>query len=112
MPIPGSEQAIVEVEKVRDYLLSLEHPDGGSKASWFNSLGYSQEEWNCLADDLKTIACDCLDFDTVRTQFGVKYIARGSVGRPEYLSGKVLAVWVIENDLPPRLVTAYPDRDG
>ncbi|MHB8898707.1 MAG: DUF6883 domain-containing protein [Thermoguttaceae bacterium] len=37
MAIPNAEQAVVTAEKVRDYLLNLEHPDGGSKAAWFRS---------------------------------------------------------------------------
>ena len=32
MPIPSSNEAIAAIEKVRDYLLNLEHPDGGPKA--------------------------------------------------------------------------------
>jgi len=52
MPIPDAERAIAADEKVRDYLLNLEHPDGGSKAVWFHSLGYARDEWQLLADDL------------------------------------------------------------
>ena len=39
MPIPDCKHAVVADEKVRDYLLNLEHSDGGSKAVWFHSLG-------------------------------------------------------------------------
>jgi hypothetical protein len=38
MPIPNATEATVATEKVRDYLLNPEHPDGGSKAAWFQSL--------------------------------------------------------------------------
>ena len=33
----------MEDAKVRDYLLNLAHPDGGSKAIWFHSLGYDRD---------------------------------------------------------------------
>jgi len=111
MPIPDSERVVVAVEKVRDYLLNLDHPDGGSKAVWFHSLGYAHAEWLQLADDLLAIARKCDDFDTETTKYGVKYKATGSVGRPGYRPGTVMTVWIVEDDDPPRLVTAYPNGD-
>ncbi|MCE9629646.1 MAG: hypothetical protein K8S94_02855 [Planctomycetia bacterium] len=41
MPIPHATEATAATEKVRDYLLILEHPDGSPKAAWFQSLGYA-----------------------------------------------------------------------
>ena len=111
MPIPDAERAVITNEKVRDYLLNLEHPDGGSKAVWFHALGYSQSNWHDLADDLLTIARNCDNFATETTRFGVKYKVRGSIGRPDHRTGNVLTVWIVEDDQPPRLVTAYPDED-
>ncbi|WP_390621095.1 DUF6883 domain-containing protein [Stieleria neptunia] len=43
------------------------------------------------------------------TRFGVKYRALGTVGRSEHRPGVVLTVWIVEDDDPPRLVTAYPE---
>ena len=110
MPIPDANRAVVEDEKVRDYLLNLAHPDGGSKAIWFHSLGYVRDEWNQLAADLLAIARNCTTFDTETTGFGVKYKAMGTVGRPDYRPGVVLTVWIVEDNDPPRLVTAYPEQ--
>jgi hypothetical protein len=111
MPIPNATVAVAAAEKVRDYLLNLEHPDGGSKAVWFHSLGYTRDQWRLLADDLLAIARDCGQFDSQTTTFGVKYKASGTIGRPNYRPRAVLTVWIVENDEPPRLVTAYPDED-
>ncbi len=108
MPIPDAKRAVVEDAKVRDYLLNLAHPDGGSKAIWFHSLGYDRDEWHNLAADLLAIARNCTTFDTETTAFGVKYKALGIVGRPESRPGVVVTVWIVEDDDPPRLVTAYP----
>ena len=33
MPIPKATEAVVEIEKIRDYLLNLDHPEGKSKAA-------------------------------------------------------------------------------
>ena len=109
MPIPNSERAVVTDEKVRDYLLNLDHPDGGSKAVWFHSLGYVRDDWGQLANDLLEIARHCKDFAVETNTFGVKYKATGHVGRPDHRPGLVLTVWIVEDDDPPRLVTAYPE---
>lgn len=112
MPIPPSAEAIAATEKVRDYLLNLEHPDGGPKAVWFHSLGYARDEWGELAADLLAIARGCREFATVTTPFGIKFIARGKVERPNHRPGSVLMVWIVEDNDPPRLVTAYPDDES
>lgn len=109
MPIPDADRAVVEDAKVRDYLLNLAHPDGGSKAIWFGSLGYSRDEWHDLAADLLAIARNCTTFDTQTTRFGVKYKALGTVGRNGHRPGVVVTVWIVEDDDPPRLLTAHPE---
>ena len=52
MVLPGTEHAVVEAAKVRDYLLSHEHPVGRFKAVFFESLGYAQIDWTRLQSDL------------------------------------------------------------
>ena len=64
MPIPDAENAIISHEKVCGYLLNLDHPDGGSKANWFHSLGYELSNWQMLAEDLLEVAKTCEHFDT------------------------------------------------
>lgn len=112
MPIPDFTEAIVATEKVRDYLLNPEHPDGGSKAAWFQSLGYARDRWGELANDLLALAATCDQFATVRTPFGVKYVVKGQIGRKSDRTASVLAVWVVEAGRSPRLVTAYPDEES
>ena len=112
MPIPFASVAVVEPAKVRDYLLNLEHPDGGSKAAWFRSLGYARDDWQQLARDLLAIAQDCSSFATERTRFGIKYVVKGRIGGSIGRSGSVLTVWIVEDNDPPRLVTAYPDDES
>jgi hypothetical protein len=111
MPIPNATEATAATEKVRDYLLNPEHPDGGSKAAWFQSLGYGRDRWHELAMDLLAPSATCEQFATVRTPFGVKYIVKGRIGGGSHRSASVLAVWIVEDDRPPRLVTAYPDEE-
>jgi len=51
--LPGVDQAVVDVAKIRDYLLSRAHPVGRFKAAFFTLLGYSAAEWEVLAGDLR-----------------------------------------------------------
>jgi hypothetical protein len=112
MPIPNANEATAATEKVRDYLLNPEHPDGGSKAAWFQSLGYVRDGWQELASDLLALAAACEQFVTVQTPFGVKYVLKGQIGRTSHRSASVLSVWITEAGRPPRLVTAYPDEES
>lgn len=56
MKLPGADRAVVNVEKIRDYLLSDAHPVGRFKAAFFAGQGYSQAEWEVLATDLRNHA--------------------------------------------------------
>jgi len=56
MKLPGAEAAVVEPEKVRDYLLSPTHQVGRFKAAFFAALGYSQQNWADLEQDLRNLA--------------------------------------------------------
>ncbi len=43
--LPGAAAAVVDAAKVRDYLLSPDHPVGHAKARFFTSLGFTQGNW-------------------------------------------------------------------
>jgi hypothetical protein len=53
--LPHAADAIVEPEKVRDYLLSPTHPIGRFKAAFFGMLGYSLDNWEDLRAKLREI---------------------------------------------------------
>ena len=108
MPFPDAERAIVAEEKICEYLLNAAHPIGGSKAVWFESLGYSVENWRLLADDLRRVAAGCEQFVAKASPFGVKFETVGEISIPPHRPGRVLAVWIVEGNSLPRLITAYP----
>ncbi len=54
MPIPSADQAIIAPEKLRDYLLSPDHPRGQYKAYFFNRLGFSAAAWRRLERALRS----------------------------------------------------------
>lgn len=54
--LPNAHQAIVDPSKVRDYLLSPTHPIGRFKATVFNALGYTAQDWQLLVVDILAAA--------------------------------------------------------
>lgn len=108
MAFPDAERAVVPEEKIRDYLLNLNHPVGGPKAAWFASIGYRIEDWEDLADDLLMLARNVEDFLAKPSAFGVKYEVRGQIGRPGHRPAEVVTVWIVEGNCSPRMITAYP----
>ena len=80
MAFPRAADAFVPLPKVRDYLLNLEHPEGGSKARWLLSIGYKREAPDQLIDDLLSIAQTVEEYTVEQTKFGTKYHVVGDLG--------------------------------
>lgn len=96
----------VDPRKVRDYLLALEHPEGGPKAKFFLGLGFTRERPWELSDALRQVAVSFEALGPITTLHGDKFIVDGVLrGAP------VRTVWIVD---PPgstvRFVTAYPWR--
>lgn len=110
MKLPRSEDAVVEVEKVRDYLLSTSHPVGRMKAAFFAALGYRESEWSRLHKDLLDFAQ--LDSATPGrfTRYGNKYEVRGTLKGPSGRTASLQTVWIVRHGEDfPRFITAFPD---
>ncbi|MBN1426171.1 hypothetical protein JXA88_16595 [Candidatus Fermentibacteria bacterium] len=106
--VPNRENAHVPIEKLRDYLLSPVHPVGRLKAAYFVSLGYTQDNWLQLEQDLRQVLTN--DVARVeRTTFGVKYVVYGTITSPSGKTARIVTVWVIRSgEETPRFVTAFP----
>jgi len=76
MLLPGSEHAVVDNAKVRDYLLSHEHAVGRFKAVFFEALGYSRAGWQRLRRDLLELCQTGVAVEGQASQFGLKYEVR------------------------------------
>ena len=109
MKLPGADRAIVEEAKVRDYLLSPEHPVGRFKAAFFASMGYTRQSWELLEQDLVSIATSEEATLGQPNSFGQKYEVRGRIEGPTGRRFEVVTVWIVLNgEAAPRFVTAYP----
>jgi hypothetical protein len=109
MKLPGADIAIIESAKVREYLLSAEHPVGRFKARFFTGLGYSQNEWPRLRSDIQAIIASEDAIPGVSSDFGQKYEVRGTLLGPSGRSAKAVTVWIVlAGETTPRFVTAFP----
>jgi hypothetical protein len=109
MQLPNAQFAAVSHEKIVDYLLNPEHPDGWSTAKFFCSLGFTITQWQALATALRTVAADYPIKRTMESNHGCKYIIEGVITSPGGALATVRTVWIIDKEqVIPRLVTAYP----
>ena len=108
--LPHRASAVVPLGKVRDYLLSISHPDGRSKARYFGSRGYeSRSPWR-LAADLRNIAAVGEVVAVRHTEWGTIYRVDGATDAPDGAPIHLATIWIIGPETTPRLVTAYPQR--
>ena len=108
MRIPKADAVIIAKEKITDYLLNPDHPDGASKAVFFEAFGFSASAWETLAAALKRIGQEN-PVNAVASVHGRKYIVDGPLQTPSGRIVRVRTVWIIDDETEtPRLVTAYP----
>ena len=109
MKLPNAHLAIVEREKVADYLLNPAHRYGASKSRFFRAFGFRLDAWETLAAALREHG---QRHDVVRikeTGFGPRYEIEGEVLTPDGRNPRIRTVWQMdEGAIAPRLLTAYP----
>ena len=107
--LPNPERVFVAPSKVRDYLLSPSHPVGRFKATVFAALGYTQENWERLRDDLLTIARTGSASTGQPRPFGQTFEVGGILVGPSGRSGEFTTVWLVRTGEDfPRFITAFP----
>lgn len=96
--------------KLVDYLLKLEHPDGGSKARFFIDGGFSPDRPEELRDALRLHYQNAIAPEVKLDKLGcVRIVVTGPMAVPDGRAPVVVSVWKIdEPGQLPRLITAYP----
>lgn len=111
MKLPNAERAIIDPRKIRDHLLSSAHPVGRFKAQFFVRFGFAAETWQLLHVQLERVAVEGEAEVSERTDYGQKYIVRGTIVGMAGREAKTLTVWIVlDGEDMPRFVTAYPER--
>ena len=109
MRLPNADHAGIDQAKVRDYVLSLEHPVGRFKARFFGSLGFSRDAWDTFTRALREQHLTEEVDATVSTPYGQTFTIRAILRGPSGASAMVVSVWFIRTgEAQPRFVTAYP----
>lgn len=110
MKIPNGLRAVIQPEKLQGYLLDVEHKRGKSKAAVLLSFGYTPENWQALADDLRQYHL-AADITAVReSPYGTRYEIRAFLKTPDGHSFMVRSIWQIDTGTDyPRFITLFPD---
>jgi hypothetical protein len=107
--VPNFQQAIVPQAKITRYLLDPTHREGGDKAIYFLSFGFSVAKWEDMASALKTHIASFSISSERKTAYGVNYAVEGMLQTPDGRNPNVRTVWKIEKGkVIPAFVTAYP----
>lgn len=107
--LPTARLAIVEPSKIRDYLLSPEHPIGRFKAPFFTALGYTREDWRQLEGAFLQLIAWEEAVPGQASDFGEKYEVRGTIQGPSGRRAEIVTVWIVlAGETTPRFVTAFP----
>jgi len=109
MRLPNANLALVERQKIVEYLLNREHPDNGGKADFFMALGFRANDWETMSAALRALAINFSVSRSMESEHGKKYIVDGAIETPVGKAPMVRTVWIIDTgETIPRLVTAYP----
>lgn len=108
MPIPNSENATIDIRKLRDYCLNPGHPIGKDKAKVFESaLGITQKD----ADELKELLLSGVQTAEATVGRSDEYGQRFTVDIPIEWNGATVTIrsgWMIETGSEtPRLTTCW-----
>lgn len=105
--IPHAENAVVDIRKLRDYCLNLDHDEGKHKARVFSSIGITTDD----AEELRQIILKVVKTHQVRLgrrdEFGQRYTLDFTLEWQDR-SATIRSGWIIEegSDVP-RLTTCY-----
>jgi hypothetical protein len=111
MKLPSGSQAIIDDEKITNYLLNPLHRHGRHHAELFHRLlGVDRDSWQRLHSELRRAAANEGALPGRASEFGVKYEIRFSMTGPRR-SHTILSVWMIRTgESAPRFVTAYVEK--
>lgn len=109
MKVPNAHLAVVEREKITEYLLNEAHRYGASKARFFTSFGFRRNAWEVLAQALLEHGQRHEVNMATETGFGPRYEVDGELNAPDGRTPRVRTVWQFDRgEVAPRLITAYP----
>lgn len=110
--LPNRHKCEIDDKKIIDYLLNLQHRDGGPKAKFFIRFGFSIICWRNLCVALKQHAVNNLVVEMVESEYGKKYVVTCEIATPDGRNPCINTVWIVVDEAFPRLIAAYPEAAG
>ena len=109
MKLPNAHLAIVEREKVTEYLLNPTHRYGASKARFFLEFGFQLDNWEVCAEALREHGQRHEITKSSQTRWGPRFEINGEIKTPDGRNPRIRSAWQFdEGQIAPRLITAYP----
>jgi hypothetical protein len=106
--LPDADRAVVDIEKLRDYSLNPNHPEGKHKARVFlAALGFNTDD----AERLRELVIEAISETEATEQQSTRYGRRFAVdfqvmGLREFVT--IRSAWIIRNDEDfPRLTSCF-----
>jgi hypothetical protein len=107
--LPSVSCALVERQKITEYLLNLAHEQGASKARFFLGRGFSLATWSTFGEALVAQGANNLVTKVTQTDYGMRYQVDCHCPTPDGTNPCIRTVWEIAQDgRCPRLLTAHP----
>lgn len=108
MTLPNADQAVVEIQKLRDYCLNPTHPRGKHKARVFESaLGLTEDDAERLREELLAAVQKNDAKRLFEDEYGVRYQVEFKMGVASN-HATIRSVWIVRsNESFPKLATCY-----
>ena len=108
MKLPNFEKAIIDIEKLRDYCLSFEHPVGKHKALMFKKkLNFSFADSYKLKDEIADAVSKNEAHETFSDEYGKRFFVDVKIVNFDK-SEMVRTLWIVKkNENFPRFISCY-----
>jgi len=115
MKLPNAERAVIDIQKLRDYCLNPDHPEGKHKARVFlEKLEFTANDAERLRELIIEAILSLEATEKEPSTYGRRFVLEFLVTRQEKLvvmSAPVRTAWIVRNDEDfPRLTSCYIPR--
>jgi len=108
MKLPKGSILHIPDNKIAEYLLNPNHPDGKAKADFFLANGVDLSNSEYLKAALKQQLVDNEPMNLLRTTFGEKYVFESPIRFPNGKEHLIRSVWIMDRGSKTvNFVTAY-----
>ena len=102
MKLPNARRAVVETEKITNYLLSASGRRGRSKANFIVRFGFNADNWQAFVNALKLQRANGKVVEIIETVYGLSYEVNGTIETPDGRNPRIKTVGnIIQEPITP-----------